>query len=45
VDGIGGIIGMYAFKHKTKKIRFVIGFPAILIFEVIAVVTIFWLTK
>ena len=36
--GIGGIAGMYAFRHKTKKIRFVVGFPTILIFEVIAVI-------
>lgn len=40
--GIGGIAGMYLFRHKTKKTRFVIGFPLILIFEVlvgIAIVT------
>ena len=36
--GIGGITGMYAFRHKTKKPKFYIGFPAILIFEIIAVV-------
>lgn len=36
--GIGGTAGMYAFRHKTKKIRFVVGFPTILIFEVIAVI-------
>ena len=29
--GIGGIAGMYLFRHKTKKTRFVIGFPLILI--------------
>lgn len=40
--GIGGIIGMYAFRHKTKKIRFIIGFPAILIFEILAVLAIIW---
>ena len=33
--GIGGIAGMYLFRHKTKKTRFVIGFPLILITEVI----------
>lgn len=33
--GIGGIIGMYLFKHKTKKPRFYIGFPVILILEII----------
>lgn len=36
--GIGGIAGMYTFRHKTKKPRFVIGFPAILIFEIFVVV-------
>ena len=35
--GIGGIAGMYLFRHKTKKTRFVFGFPAILIIEIIAV--------
>lgn len=33
--GIGGIAGMYTFRHKTQKPRFVIGFPAILIIEAI----------
>ena len=33
IVGIGGIAGMYTFRHKTKKVRFVIGFPLILIFE------------
>lgn len=36
--GIGGIAGMYTFRHKTKKPRFVIGFPAILIIEVICAI-------
>lgn len=36
--GIGGIAGMYIFRHKTKKPRFVIGFPAILIIEIICVI-------
>ncbi len=39
--GIGGIAGMYTFRHKTKKARFIIGFPAILIFEILVVVAIF----
>ncbi len=38
--GIGGILGMYLFRHKTKKTRFVIGFSAILIFEVLVVIAI-----
>ena len=39
--GIGGIAGMHTFRHKTKKMRFVIGFPAIVIVEIICVI-IFW---
>lgn len=35
---IGGIAGMYTFRHKTKKLKFVIGFPAILIFETFVIV-------
>lgn len=36
--GIGGIAGMYIFRHKTQKPRFYIGFPAILIFEILAAI-------
>lgn len=36
--GIGGITGMYVFRHKTKKTRFVIGFPMILIFEIFIII-------
>ena len=36
--GIGGIAGMYTFRHKTKKTRFVIGFPAIFIIEIICAI-------
>ena len=39
--GIGGIAGMYMFRHKTKKEKFVIGFPLILIFEILVVIAIF----
>ena len=35
---IGGIAGMYCFRHKTKHMSFVIGFPAILILELALVV-------
>ena len=38
--GIGGILAMYLFRHKTKKTRFVIGFPTIVIFEVLVVIAI-----
>lgn len=33
--GVGTIIGMYMFRHKTKKLRFTIGFPVILISEIL----------
>lgn len=33
--GIGTIAGMYTFRHKTKKIKFTVGLPAILILEII----------
>lgn len=36
--GIGTIAGMYTFRHKTKKLKFTIGLPAILILEIILVV-------
>ena len=32
---IGAIVGMYTFRHKTKKLKFTIGMPAILILEVV----------
>ena len=35
--GIGGIAGMYTFRHKTKKLYFTIGFPTILICEIILI--------
>lgn len=36
--GIGTMAGMYAFRHKTQKIAFVIGFPLITILEIIAII-------
>ncbi len=35
---IGTIIGMYIFRHKTKKIKFTLGFPTILISEIIIII-------
>lgn len=32
---IGSIIGMYTFRHKTKKAGFFIGFPLILILQIV----------
>lgn len=36
--GIGGICGMYTFRHKTQNKMFTIGFPLILITEIILVI-------
>ena len=33
--GIGTIAGIYAFRHKTKKLKFTIGMPLILILEIL----------
>lgn len=42
--GIGTISGMYAFRHKTQKMNFVIGLPVITILEIIAIIY-FWLIR
>lgn len=34
---IGTIIGMYWFRHKTQKIKFTLGFPTILISEIVII--------
>lgn len=39
--GIGGIAGMYTFRHKTQKPRFFIGFPFILIIEIALAIYVF----
>ena len=36
--GIGTIAGMYVFRHKTKKTKFTIGMPVILVLEIILVI-------
>ena len=43
--GIGTITGMYVFRHKTKKGKFTIGFPAILVLELILLIYIFIVWK
>ena len=32
--GIGTILGMYKFRHKTQKLKFTIGMPMILVAEI-----------
>ena len=34
---IGTIAGMYLFRHKTQKLKFTLGFPTILISEMIII--------
>lgn len=41
--GIGTISGMYLFRHKTKKLKFTVGFPVILISEIALIV--YWITQ
>ena len=36
--GIGTIAGMYTFWHKTKKLKFTIGLPVLVILEIILVI-------
>ena len=33
--GIGTIAGIYTFRHKTKKLKFTVGMPFILILEIL----------
>lgn len=36
--GIGTIAGMYKFRHKTKKLKFTVGLPTILISEIVTII-------
>ena len=36
--GIGTISGMYTFRHKTRKLKFTIGMPTILIAEILLLI-------
>ena len=36
--GIGGMIGMYKFRHKTKKLKFTVGLPTIMISEILVII-------
>ena len=38
---IGAIAGMYTFHHKTKKPRFFIGIPVIIVFQTMLIIAIF----
>ncbi len=36
--GIGGMIGMYKFRHKTKKLKFTVGFPTIILTQIFVII-------
>ena len=36
--GLGTIAGMYIFRHKTKKLKFIIGLPTLVILEIALVI-------
>ncbi len=36
--GVGSILGMYTFRHKTKKLKFTVGMPTILISEIALII-------
>lgn len=38
---IGGILGMYTFRHKTKHLKFKLGFPVIFLLQLISIIIIF----
>lgn len=38
---IGCILGMYAFRHKTKHLKFTLGLPAILLLQILLIVLLF----
>ena len=40
--GVGGILGMKTFRHKTKHWYFRFGFPAILILELAGAAFLYW---
>ena len=40
--GVGTIAGMYVFRHKTKKYKFTIGLPLILILEIVWIISIYF---
>ncbi|WP_195987794.1 DUF1294 domain-containing protein [Clostridium sp. D53t1_180928_C8] len=38
---IGGILGIYTFRHKTKHLKFTLGFPIILLFQSVVILLFF----
>ena len=40
--GIGSTIGMYVFRHKTKKIKFVLGVPILTLVSIVIIYSLFY---
>ena len=43
--GLGTIAGMHFFRHKTKKLKFTIGMPLILILEIVLIIYLVFFLK
>lgn len=39
--GVGGLLGMYAFRHKTRHPQFALGFPLIAAVQILAALYLF----
>ena len=39
--GVGGLLGMYVFRHKTRHLQFALGFPLIAAVQVLAALYLF----
>ena len=42
---VGALLGMYAFRHKTKHPKFTVGVPVILIAQIVVAVVIYFILK
>lgn len=40
---VGGLLGMYMFRHKTKKLAFTVGIPVMLVLQIGLLVWVKWL--
>lgn len=41
----GGLLGMFCFRHKTKKLKFLITVPTMLVIQILAVALVILLAK
>lgn len=39
--GVGGLLGMYAFRHKTRHLHFALGFPLIAAVQILGALYLF----